>query len=297
MDSYLVIQKMDVTEASMDSCPIVNGFPGVPAIMGFVHALQRKLQSGHPGILLPLAGISCHYFDPGVHKTGRETRLSLSKNPPYLKKHVEKDKNGLLKGVPFIEEGKADMRVSLIIKILGEDLSFKDLQKGVQAILPLLRFAGGTIWGAENIVCRNCGDEEDERHLLRLLMPGFVLVERRDLIEQSMEDGKDALDALLDHLEVRRVEDENGQTVGWGRKTEEPGWLVPIAVGYRAISETGQVKNQRDPEYPHCFAENVVTLGEFVMPIRLDRLGKVLWQSNVDEASGLFVYTNQNKGE
>ncbi|WP_028573525.1 type I-F CRISPR-associated protein Csy2 [Desulfonatronovibrio hydrogenovorans] len=297
MDSYLVIQKMDVTEASMDSSPIVNGFPGIPAIMGFVHALQRKLQSGYPGILLPLAGVSCHFFEPRVRKTGWQARLSLSKNPPYLKKHVEKDKNGLLKGVPFIEEGKADMRVSLIIKIQGEGLNFSELKRDVQDLLPSMRFAGGTIWGAENIVCRNCGDEADEKRLLRLLMPGFALVERRDLIEELMEDGKDALDALLDHLEIRREEDENGQTVGWRRKTEEPGWLVPIAVGYRAISETGQVKNQRDPECLHCFAENVITLGEFVMPIRLGRLREVLWQPSVDEAHGMYVYTNQNKGE
>jgi CRISPR-associated protein Csy2 len=128
-------------------------------------------------------------------------------------------------------------------------------------------------------------------------MPGFVLIERRDLMEEQIDKGKDALDVLLDHLEVRRVESENDETVFWRRKSEEPGWLVPIPVGYRAISEIRQVKNQRDPDCLHCFGENVVTLGEFVLPIRLERLDEVLWQANVDNEQGLYVYSNQNKGE
>lgn len=297
MDSYLVIQKMDVTEASMDSCPIVNGFPGIPAIMGFVHALQRKLQTKYPEVLFSGAGISCHSFNPAVYRTGGGTRLSLTKNPPYLKKHTEKNSDGVLKGVPFIEEGKADMRVSILIGVEGPGMNLKELQKDVSDLLPRLRFAGGTIWGTQDVVCRNCGQKADEKKLLRLLMPGFVLVERRDLVEDLMESGRDALDALLDHLEVSRVEDEEGQTVSWRRKSEEPGWLVPVPVGYRAISEIGQVENQRDPECPHFFAENVVTLGEFILPLRLYRLENMMWQAKVDKENGLYVYINQNKGE
>jgi CRISPR-associated protein Csy2 len=297
MDSYLIIQKMEITEASMDSCPIINGFPSISSIMGFVHALQRKLQTKYPNTQFSRAGVSCHSFNPGVHRTGSGTRLSLTKNPPYLKKHTEKNSDGILKGVPFIEEGKADMRISMIIETKAADLNLKELQNDVLNCLPQLRFAGGTIWGASKVVGRNCGEEADEKRILRLLMPGFVLIERRDLMEEQIDKGKDALDVLLDHLEVRRVESENDETVFWRRKSEEPGWLVPIPVGYRAISEIRQVKNQRDPDCLHCFGENVVTLGEFVLPIRLERLDEVLWQANVDNEQGLYVYSNQNKGE
>ncbi len=297
MNNYLVIQKMDVSEASMDSCPIVNGFPGIPAVMGFVHALQRKVQKKYPSVLFPRAGISCITFKPAVYKTGGGTRLSLTKNPPYLKKHTEKNSDGSLKGVPFIEEGKTDMRVSVIIEIEGEALNLKELSNDVSNLLSNLRFAGGTVWGAQNILCRNCGKEGDEKRLLQNLMPGFVLIERRDLMEENMVNDRDALDALLDHLEVRRIKDEDGQTISWQRKSEEPGWLVPIPVGYRAISEIGHVENQRDPACRHCFAENVITLGEFVIPTRLDKLKSALWQSHFDEDQGLYVYTNQNKGE
>ena len=297
MNSYLVIRRMDVTEASMDTCPIINGFPGIPAIMGFVHALQRKLQTQHPGILFSRAGVACHSFIPGVHNTGGGTKLALSKHPPYLAKHVEKDTQGNLKGVPFIEEGKSDMQVSLIIEINSQSVHLKQLQQDVLDLLPNLRFAGGTIWGAGDIVCQNCNEETDEKRILRQLMPGFVLIERRELLEESMQDGSDALDGLLDHLEVSRVEDENEQTVSWHRKSEEPGWLVPVAVGYRSISGTDWVENQRDPDCPHCFAENVVTLGEFVLPVRLTGLAEALWQTSVNKDFGLYVYTNQNKGE
>jgi CRISPR-associated protein Csy2 len=131
-------------------------------------------------------------------------------------------------------------------------------------------------------------------------MPGFVLQERKDLVEKSMEKGIDALDALLDHLEVTRVEsDENGQKPEWAKKSGEPGWLVPLSVGYHALSAPGRVANQRDPGFEHCFAENVLTLGEFVMPIRLDRVEQLLWHPKIDESQGLYLYTQtfQNKGD
>lgn len=303
MNSYLILQKMHVTEVSMESSPITSGFPSIPAVMGFVHALQRKVQGLHPGIQFSQAGISSHSFYPGVHRTGGGLKVAFSKNPPHAKKHVETNADGSMKGVPFIEEGKAEMLVSVIIKIGGGLLDGKALAQDVSVLLPDLRLAGGKIWGAKKVIFQNCSDtEEDQRKILRCLMPGFVLVERKDLVEKNMEQGLDALDALLDHLEISRVVEEGDQgqeRVHWRRKSEEPGWLVPISVGYHAISEPGHVRNQRDPNCLHCFAENVITLGEFIMPLRLDRVESLLWKSNVDEEYGLYVYTQsfQTTGE
>jgi CRISPR-associated protein Csy2 len=303
MNSYLIIQKMHVTEVSMESSPITSGFPSIPAVMGFVHALQRKIQALHPGIQFPQTGISSHSFIPGVHQIGGGVKVAFSKNPPHARKHVEINSDGAMKGVPFIEEGKADMVVSIIIKI-GEGLrDGKALAQDVFAHLPGLRLAGGKIWGAKKVIYQNCPDtEEDQRKILRCLMPGFVLVERKDLIEKSMEDGLDALDAILDHLEISRAVEEDDQgteSVHWRRKSKEPGWLVPISVGYHGISELGHVFNQRDSNCLHSFAENVISLGEFMMPLRLDRVESLLWKSNVDEKRGLYLYTQsfQTTGE
>lgn len=101
-------------------------------------------------------------------------------------------------------------------------------------------------------------------------MLGHVLIERRDLVIQSMQDGKDALDSVLDYLKVTHssIQDEDGK-VTWTSKRKAQGWLVPIAVGFQGISELGHAKNQRDVNTLHRFAESVLTLGEFVMPYRL----------------------------
>ncbi len=292
MDNYLIIRKMNVTEANMDAAPIVVGSPSIPAVMGFAHALERLLQSSYPGVLFTSAGISCHSFQPGIHNTGEGTKVSMTRNPPYEQKHLEK-------GVPFIEEGKADMQVSLILRIEGESFDGSVLRETVEGLLPRLRFSGGTIWKPQDVIFRSCprDDEPGQKKILKTLMPGFVLQERRDLVEKSMENGLDVLDAVLDHLELRRVDSEQDDVTdrSWERKSGEAGWLVPIVVGYRDISGTLQVPNQRDPECAHCFAENVITLGEYMMPIRLDRIDSMLWKSYVDPDHGLYLYTQHIK--
>ncbi|MFZ4703260.1 MAG: type I-F CRISPR-associated protein Csy2, partial [Candidatus Methylumidiphilus sp.] len=124
------------------------------------------------------------------------------------------------------------------------------------------------------------------------LMPGYVLVERRDLMIQAMkEEGLDALDALLSHLKImhRSTQDEKTDKVTWTSKRKTTGWLVPIAVGFQGISELGKAANQRDTDTPHRFAESVVTLGEFKMPHRIDNLDDVLWQYHVETEQNLYL--------
>jgi CRISPR-associated protein Csy2 len=124
-------------------------------------------------------------------------------------------------------------------------------------------------------------------------MPGYVLVERRDLVEAAMENGSDALGALLDSTKVSYVgkADENGN-VQW-RAEKAPGWIVPIAVGFHGISELGKVANQRDETQEHRFAESVVTLGEFKMPYRFQSLDEMMWNYSTDLDQDLYVCKNQ----
>ncbi len=125
-------------------------------------------------------------------------------------------------------------------------------------------------------------------------MLGHVLIERRDLVLASMNEGKDALDAVLDYLKVTHssIQDEDGKVV-WASKRKVQGWLVPIAVGFQGISELGQAKNQRDANTPHRFAESVITLGEFVMPYRIESIEQLLWQYHVDLENSLYLCQNQ----
>ena len=126
-------------------------------------------------------------------------------------------------------------------------------------------------------------------------MPGFCLVERRDLMVAAMEDGQDAIDALLDHLKVTYQSgvDEKGN-VNWTSGRKEKGWIVPIATGFQGVSDLGKAKHQRDFATPHRFAESIVTLGEFVMPYRLDDLDQMLWYYHVDQENSLYL-CQQNK--
>jgi len=110
------------------------------------------------------------------------------------------------------------------------------------------------------------------------------------LIAEAMEEGIDALDALLDYLQICRQQAENDDKIVWSRKRPVSGWLVPVVVGYKAISPLAKVKSQRDPDCLHCFAENVITLGEFVMPIRFQSIEEFLWYPEIDEDKGFYIY-------
>ena len=108
-----------------------------------------------------------------------------------------------------------------------------------------------------------------------------------------MKQGKDALDAVLDCLKVTHSSsvDENGKVI-WTSKRNAQGWLVPIAVGFQGISELGIAKNQRDADTPHRFAEAVLTLGEFIMPYRIESIDQLLWQYHVDLENNLYLCQN-----
>ena len=112
-------------------------------------------------------------------------------------------------------------------------------------------------------------------------------------MQQAMADEekpKDAIDALLHYLTVKHNSktDDNGK-VTWTASRETKGWIVPIATGFQAISDLGFAENQRDPDTPHRFAESVVTLGEFIMPYRIDDLDNMLWHYHADLENNLYL--------
>ena len=126
-------------------------------------------------------------------------------------------------------------------------------------------------------------------------MPGYFIKERRDLMLNSMKEGRYALDALLDHLKVTNSckKDEKGN-VYWVQERKCPGWIVPIATGFQGITAIKKVSGQRDFNTPHRFAEAVVTLGEFVMPYRIQKLDEMLWRYHVSPDKNLYL-CQQNK--
>ena len=138
-------------------------------------------------------------------------------------------------------------------------------------------------------------DEASQRKLLRLLMPGYCLLERRDLMQKAMADGQDGIDAMLDYIKVtHRCETDDNEKTKWVSNRKGKGWIVPIATGFHGITELGEAKNQRDPDTEHRFAESIVTLGEFIMPHRIADLDNMLWHYHADLGNNLYL-CQQNK--
>ena len=294
MRRFILIPHLKIHNANAMSSPFTIGFPAMTAWLGAVHALQRKLQTqGFGGIVLNKVAVSCHEFDLQTYKGQGDFVHSIvsTANP------LDKDGNR----PAFIEEARCHLDVSLLIECPNIDTDKKtELLQAIKQLVITMKFASGDVLSVrdcELLTFDEDGDEDKElKKISNKLMLGHVLVERRELVQQTMQqEQKDALDAVLDYLKVTHsaTQDENGQ-IAWTSKRKASGWLVPIAVGFQGISELGQAKNQRDANTPHRFAEAVITLGEFMMPYRIESIDQLLWQYHVDLENNLYLCQNHN---
>jgi CRISPR-associated protein Csy2 len=187
--------------------------------------------------------------------------------------------------------------VSLAIEYNGidkieEDLFIEELKVSLHASMKL---AGGDILDFNKPEIFIIVDENDLRELTRKLMPGYAIIERRELMIEAMESGQDAIDAMIDYLKVmHRSEKDESNKVEWTSHRKTTGWIVPIATGFHGITYLGQAINQRDTNTPHRFAESVVTLGEFIMPYRIKRLDEMLWNTYVNIENNLYLCQQNN---
>lgn len=292
----LVLPHLKVHNANALSSPFTIGFPAMTAWLGFVHALERKLKDcGYSTLELCATGVISHQCDLQTYRGPGDFVHSIIGTGNPL------DKDG--KRSAFIEEARCHLDVSLLIECRANEEDVEHIEQPefieqVGGLLNTMKVAGGDLQRVNppRLLALNDSEEKEVRKLLLGLMPGFALIERRELMQNAMEQGADALDALLEHLTVHhRCEQDEEGNVSWHsqRKTAEdgskPGWIVPIATGFQGISPLGQAKNQRDPDTPHRFAESVVTLGEFRMLHRIEMLDDILWQYHTDMPNNLYL--------
>lgn len=287
MRRFLLLPHIKIHNANAMSSPYTIGFPAMTAWLGAVHALQRHLhQQGLVDVQLASVAVSCHQFDLQTYKgTGDFVHSIVGTANPL-------DKDGSRPA--FIEEARCHLEVSLLVEYHGLDSDdLETLQNLVNTQCQRMKFAGGDVLSvtpSESLAIDEDNDQDIKKALAKLML-GHVLVERRDLMIDAMQqEGKDALNALLDHLKVmhRANQDDEGN-VTWTTTRLTSDWLVPIATGFQGISDLGIAKNQRDTETPHRFAESVVTIGEFVMPYRIKNLNDMLWQYHVDIEQNLYL--------
>ena len=290
MRQFLLIPHLKLHNANAMSSPYTIGFPAMTAWLGAVHALQRKLHSKGCEVSLTKVGVSCHEFNLQTYKGQGDFVHSIIGTANPL------DKDGSRPA--FIEEARSHLEVSLLIECQNIDPDEKEqFLEDVQQLICSMKFASGDVLAVKKCQILQFDEDADQdrelKPILNKLMLGHVLVERRDLVIESMKQGKDALDAVLDYLKVTHSSsvDENGKVI-WTSKRNAQDWLVPIAVGFQGISELGIAKNQRDADTPHRFAEAVLTLGEFIMPYRIESIDQLLWQYHVDLENNLYLCQN-----
>lgn len=270
MSQYILIRRLQVRNANPISSPLTYGIPAVTAFMGFGHAIQRHFNARGGGDDLRVLGVGIiiHHFEMLDHRDGYTRTLQLTANP--LNEKGERSS--------FIEEGRCHMTVSLVLEVDGFGGSQGELKHLSQLIITKMRLAGGDLLEPPQVE-----NVEDDRKSIRRLMPGYGLVERRDLMIEQMRKGDDALQALHRHVQIQYRSDIDGyDNVTWTAHRHRPGWIVPIASGFHAISPTTDALGARDPSVPHRFAESVVTLGEFVLASRIESLGDLIWRYQVD---------------
>lgn len=307
MSTYLLIRKMRIHNANALSSPMTIGFPAMTAWLGFMHALERRI-SAHPAfekVRMKELAVSCHALNLQTYREdGGFVRSVISTANPLRKKGSGFERP------PFIEEARVHLIVSLLIRFEGissDDETRDSFIQTMQNELPLMKLAGGDILDVAPFILPSEAekkkifhssrlmdlgeDEHSARKAFRCLMPGYVLIERRDVLQDR---GGSSLDALLDVLSMHYAYQEESDSWEFSPRPEK-GWLIPIAVGFKGLTPLGKVKNQRDPDTPHRFAEPVLTLGEFKMPYHFDSIHEMMWHYQYEEEKNLYLCVNQEE--
>ena len=321
--ALLVLPRLRVQNANAISSPMTWGFPGITAFVGLMAALERKLGDA-AGLQFNGVGVVCHRFEAQTHR-GYTHSFHLSRNP------VRKD--GSTAGI--VEEGRIHLDISLVFDVslsshIADDAARQQLAQTVADLLATMRIAGGSVIAPHSPRSRRAlqpqlrleaEEPEQQRQefaqLSRRLLPGFALVARDDLLQahqhtlsQRQSEGQPAtaLDAWLDlsRINTRAVrvpvtpaqggeaQTERTERIEWQRDAR-PGWLVPIPVGYAALSElhaAGSVTQARDATTPLRFVESVFSIGQWISPHRLRNAAQLIWWPTYDEASGLYRCRN-----
>lgn len=296
----LVIPRLRVQNANAISSPLTHGFPSMTAFLGLMWALERKLKQA--GLELPLdaVGVVCHDHQELVTEDGFVKTFRLTRNPL--------DRTG--KTAAIVEEGRIHLEISLVFNTQIEEGSEKWSEKYLPLVMETLysmRVAGGTLLSPERPWLKRyqpvMEPTENLAKIGRKLLPGFVLVERHDLLEQrhgelqQKNPASTKLDALLSLSRINWHYQQNEQDKdSWKHDRAGLGWVVPIPVGYGALADlqpAGTVPSARDQDTQFRFVESLYSIGQWVAPHRLTRPEQFFWYADSQPEDGLYRCRNQ----
>lgn len=306
----LVLPHLRVQNANAVSGPLTHGFPSITAFLGLMQALERKaVDVGVDRMAFNAVGVVSHGWQELVSEGGFVKSFRLTRNPV--------DKDGSTAAI--VEEGRIHLELSLVFALTAEDWDEDRRQTDVTTLAQLLscmRIAGGSVSAAEKPWQRRhqpfladfTGGDEDRRKSFReaclRLLPGSALVGRDALLEQQLTQlrvghpGATRLDAWLSlsRVDWRYDANEDDGKGGWqSSRRKGDGWIVPIPVGYGAISDlypAGSVAHARDATTLFRFVESLYSLGEWIGPHRLQRPQDLLWYVDRRPEDGLYRCRN-----
>lgn len=317
MNHLLLFPRLRIQNANAISSPMTWGFPAMSAFIGVQQVLERNLPDDIKLVFNEI-GVVCHYIEPQVTEGGFIKAFHLTRNP------VGKDGST----AAIVEEGRVHLEVSLLIGIesMGEELGNPERRREIANRLfeqvQGMRIAGGSVMPSLDdqtcyrpaLISFDANEEKRAKQWQRLkrrLLPGFALVLRDDLLVahtatlQAQNEQATPLDAWLDlsrlnhTCHIEQVKDEKGyvtkEAARWELRRPYKGWLVPIPVGYGAISDLyqpGEVANARDPEVPFQFVESLYSIGEWVSPHRLQTPDDLMWFVENDLGRGIYRLQN-----
>jgi CRISPR-associated protein Csy2 len=299
-NAYIVFERISVQDANCIA-GFTYGFPAITHFLGFGHALSRKL-SINRNLSLQGCAVICHHHQIHAYqpKGFGDYVFAQSKNPPTTRAKAKETP-------PIIEEGKMNMTVSLVMACPDLNLSrtaeINALKQTIHDLAQQHRLAGGSIQNIAAIHILNKEEQKLLRIVKRLLLPGFVLMDRSDLLAshyhalKQQQANTELMDAWLDfsafkyQAKPKLKEDELEPTykteAEWLR-IDKPskGCLVPIANGYKSISSiypAGEVANTRDSTTPVCFVEAAHSIGEWRSLHRIQQVSDMLWHYHYEQ--------------
>lgn len=203
MKQFILIRHIHIQDANAVA-GFTWGFPAITNFLGYVHALQRRIneKSEFSPVNFRGCAVIAHEHHVKTYKAGSAIRFTQSRNPPYLDSHTK------VATPPVIEEGKMNMVVSLLIEPKGRIKNIEALCDWLLNQAQRQRLAGGTILSIKSIRGYTIDDENPQilKQLKRDLLPGFVLLNRCDLLEEHYKNlgENDLFDAWKDFIALKR---------------------------------------------------------------------------------------------
>ena len=258
--NFLVIKNLIYSGANA-LAGVTYGFPSIGAILGFIEKLNLEIGkcTQRPFSLSSVVILS--------HDTNcRVYRESSNSDFSFVQKRAPLAKDG--KTAPIIQEGYIDGDVSLVIAL--EDIQifyeedFNYIKDEILSILMRLKFAGGCIDSISDLMLVS---NDNLKTTIKNLYPFAALVNRSDYFTDMVHQNSDI--KILDcFLSLSSIHHRFNKTLNiWQQLYSKDGFLVPLHVGYKQISEdfeNSDSVNLRSSDAKACFVEPIFSAGEWL---------------------------------